>query len=81
MVILLIAQVEEHYKCLFNIASLSTSLMRAHSVNHPGEDNLPPVTLPKFGLSYRTCCGTVHDSMLIPPSRGKIIFCNNKCSE
>lgn len=74
MVILLIAQPEEHYKCLFNIASLSTSPLRAHSVNHPGEDNLPPVTLPKFGSSHRTCCGTVHDSVLIPPSRRKISF-------
>lgn len=74
IVILLIAQAEEHYKCLFNIASLSTSPLRAYSVNHPEEDNLPPVTLPKFGFSYRTCCGTVHNSMLIPPSRRKISF-------
>lgn len=74
VVILLSAQAEEHYKCLYNIARLATSPLRTHSVNHPGEDSLPPVTLPKFGLSHRTCRGTVHDSMLIPPSRRKISF-------
>lgn len=71
MVILHMAQADEH-KCLFNTASLSTSPLIAHSVNHPGEDNLPPVALPKIGLSDWTCCGTVHDSTLIPPSRRKI---------
>lgn len=74
MVILIIAQAEEHYKYLFNIASLSTSPLTAHSVNHPGKEYLPPVTLPKFGLCHKTCCGTVHDSMLILPNRRKISF-------